>query len=104
MTVELALLISIISVTFGIYSGIVNIKRNYKKDTEEDTKQRAIIIVQLESIEKGVVELRQDIRTMNSDFNEMQERVVKVEESAKQAHKRIDNWEPFWERVKINVP
>lgn len=36
MTVEVALIISVLSVGFGIWSTITNIKRNEKTDTKAD--------------------------------------------------------------------
>ena len=95
MTIEVALLISVISVAFALYSGAVNIKRNNRKDTETETTQLTTMIVKLESIDKGVEEIKTDIRGIKTDMKDMQERLVKVEESTKQAHKRIDTLEPI---------
>ena len=39
MTIEVALIISAISLAFWIYSGVANLKRNSKNDTKTDTAQ-----------------------------------------------------------------
>ena len=40
MTIEVALIMSAISLAFGIYSGVANLKRNSKTDTKTDTTIR----------------------------------------------------------------
>ena len=49
MTIEVALIISAISLAFWIYSGVANLKRNSKNDTKTDTAQLTTVIVKLEN-------------------------------------------------------
>ena len=50
----------------------------------------ATVIVKLENIGNGVNEIKADMRNMREEVAATRERVVAVEASAKQAHKRID--------------
>lgn len=93
MTIEVALLISGISLAFGIYSGIANMKRNQTNDVKKDASELTMVIVKLESIGIGITEIKQELSSVKQDIKESRERIIKVEESAKQAHKRIDNIE-----------
>lgn len=93
MTIEIALLISIISVVFGAYQGITNLKRNQKVDTKTDATEMTTVIVKLENIGNGVSEIKTEISNVKEDMKDIRDRLIRVEESAKQAHKRIDNME-----------
>ena len=53
MTIEVALLISGISVAFGIFAGISNIRRNQKIDDKKDATEMTTVIVKLENIRPG---------------------------------------------------
>ena len=50
MTIEVALLLSAVSVSFGILMGLSNMKRNQKCDTKQDVSEMTTVIVGLESI------------------------------------------------------
>ena len=93
MTIEVAFLISIVSVIFGIYSGVSNIKRNGRTDDKNEASQLTTVIVKLENIGNGVAEIKNEMSSVKNDIKEDRERIVRVEESAKQAHKRLDNFE-----------
>lgn len=90
MTIEVALVISGISLAFGIYQGIFNLKRNQRADTEKDTAELTTVIIKLESIGTGITEIKSEMSNVKNDIKEDRERLIRVEESAKQAHKRID--------------
>ncbi len=95
MTIEVALLISGVSLAFGIYQGITNIRRNSKKDDQHDAAQLTTVIVKLENIGIGIAEIKSEMSNVKADIKESRERLIKVEESAKQAHKRIDALEKY---------
>lgn len=95
MTIEVALIISVLSVGFGIYQGISNIKRNEKSDTKADASQLTTVIVKLENIGTGITEIKSEMTNVKNDIKENRERIIKVEESAKQAHKRLDSFEKY---------
>lgn len=93
MTIEVAILISAVSVAFGIYSGIANMKRNHTSDAKADASELTTVIVKLENIGNGITEIKSEMANVKNDIKESRERLIKVEESTKQAHKRIDSLE-----------
>lgn len=93
MTIELALLISIVSVTFGVFSGVANMRRNSKTDDKREATQLTTVIIKLESIESGISEIKAEMRNVKQDVKDLSERIIRAEESCKQAHKRIDSVE-----------
>ncbi len=90
MTIEIALLISGLSLAFGIYSGVANMNRNNKNDTKSDVSQLTTVIVKLENLGMGIAEIKNELAGIKTDTRELRDRVITVEQSAKQAHKRLD--------------
>ena len=90
MTMEVALVISGISLAFGLYQGVSNIKRAEKQENKSEATQITAVIVKLETIGEGVNEIKADMRNIKNDIYEIRERLTKVEESSKNAHHRID--------------
>ena len=98
MPIEMTLLISILSVSFAVFSGIINLKRNQTHDDKLEATQLTSVIVKLENISTGVTEIKSEIKSVKEDTKKNSERLTRVEESAKQAHKRLDGMEPFLRR------
>lgn len=92
MTIEWALLISVISVAFGVYSGIKNLSRNTKKDNAEEAAQMTTVMVKLELISNGISEIKADVGGVKEENKEFRERLTIVEQSTKSAHKRLDDF------------
>lgn len=90
MSIEVALLISFISVAFALYSGLKNLKRNDTKDAEEDATQMATVLTELKNIMDGISDIKKEILDVKKDVKVDRDRITRLEESAKQAHKRID--------------
>ena len=91
MTIEVALLVSVVSVAFAIFSGVKNLGRNSQKDTAEEASQMTTVAVKLENIADGVREIKADVREMKTEMNGLRERLTIVEQSSRSAHKRIDS-------------
>ena len=83
MTVELAVIISVISLIFGIYSGVANLKRNSRNDTKMDQSQLTTVIVKLENIGNDISEMKSDLRDVKEDLKNHSERLVKMEQQIK---------------------
>lgn len=96
MTIEVALVISGISLAFGIYQGVSNLKRSEKEEARTDASEMTTVIVKLENIGTGIAEIKNEMSNVKNDIKENRERIIKVEESAKQAHKRMDTCEKYW--------
>jgi len=95
MTIEVALLISGVSLAFGIYQGVSNMKRNQSSDVRKSASEMTTVIVKLENIGTGITEIKNEMTNVKNDIKESRERLIKVEESAKQAHKRLDAFEKY---------
>lgn len=102
MTIELALLLSGISVAFAIYQGIANIKRNQKADDKSEATQLTTVIVKLENIGNGVTEIKSEMGNLKNDIKEDHDRIIKTEESIKSFHKRLDSCEKYCKRFTGN--
>lgn len=98
MTIEVAVLISVVSVAFSVYFGLKNSKRTDTKDIEEKVKRDTIVNTKLDEIGGNVKSIRDDVSTMRQDIQSIDKRLVIVEQSAKSAHHRIDRLEGSPER------
>ena len=92
MTIEVALVISALSLAFRIYQGVTNMKRNRTADDKNDATQLTTVIVKLENISAGISDIKSDMRNVKDEVKDMRDRLIKVEESTKSAHYRIDEW------------
>ncbi len=93
MTIELGVLIGIICTIAGTAFGYFNWRRNDKKDIRADAASDGELRADINYIRRGVEDIRVDLKAQDKRFGELTERVTRVEESAKQAHKRIDRIE-----------
>lgn len=89
MTIELTILIAVL----GFLISYQTYQLNKNKESRSDVRQNARIEGQLDSIGKGVDDIRIDLKANEKNTALLTERVTRVEESAKQAHKRIDKIE-----------
>lgn len=87
MTVEITVLIAVASFLIGLFS----FSRNRDKDVKNDASESAVIRTKLDNINAGVESIRIDIKANEKRVSELSERLIRVEESSKQAHKRLDN-------------
>ena len=86
MTIEIALLISVISLGATVYNTIMNARTR----TKADEKQITTIIVKLETIQTAITEIKTTMYRHQEDITNLQNRVTIVEQSVKSAHKRLD--------------
>lgn len=97
-------IIPIISIVFTIIGGVIgyfafrrNQNNDLKKDTQEDTKSKVELNTKLDLLLSNNAELKSSFKEMDKkldDFKDnVNERLTRVEESCKQAHKRLDMFE-----------
>lgn len=86
----IASVISVICTLIGVNIGAANMRRNQTQDAKQESAHLTRLSVQLEHIDKGVCSILHDISAIRADAKEHSERMVRVEESTKQAHKRLD--------------
>ncbi|MEF9952649.1 MAG: hypothetical protein RSA01_00450 [Clostridium sp.] len=77
----------------GAMIGFLTYKLNYNKDIREGAESQSTIAAKLDYILRGVEDIRLDIKAQDRRINELSERLIKVEESTKSAHKRLDSVE-----------
>lgn len=83
--------LAILSPIAAIIFGYAAFARNRHHDSRSEAADMTTIAVKLENINNGVSEIKSDLRNMKEDAKELRERLVVAEQSAKQAHKRLDS-------------
>ncbi|QGH35123.1 hypothetical protein GI584_14195 [Gracilibacillus salitolerans] len=97
MTVELGVLVSIAGIFIAYLSYQLNRQKQQTKQQENiknDATREAVIETKLDNISNGVDNIRIDLRANERQIGALGERVTRVEESTKQAHKRLDSVSP----------
>lgn len=92
MTVEitLAVIISITSLVVSIVRGAKTDHKANAKEIQDRVAETTRLDVKLDAISKDLADLKDEIRLQRKEFQNLTERVAKVEASASQAHKRLD--------------
>lgn len=90
MNVELGTLIAILGTTAGIWFGYSSKQRASKDDVKSDASDHIELKTNVEYIRRGVDDIRLDFKAQERTVKDLSDRVIRVEESAKQAHKRLD--------------
>lgn len=73
--------------------GYLTFTRNRDKDVKNDATELAVIRSTLTSISAGVTSIQVDIKANEKRVNELSERVIRIDESQKSLHKRVDKLE-----------
>lgn len=77
----------------SILIAFLTFRYSKEKDTKDETiteaKGEAFVNFKLDYISKGVDDIRLEQRQQGNDIKHLTERMIKAEESLKQAHKRI---------------
>ena len=100
MSLEVGIILSIASVVVAIMGYQLNKakvqwaeQKDVKKEAWADATREAVIETKLDNISNGVESIRIDLKANERQIGELNGRIIRVEESAKQAHKRIDKVE-----------
>lgn len=96
MTIDIGALIAIVGVLVALGSlliGFFGYQLNKSKTVKNDGQQGAEMKAKLEYISKGVDDIRIDQKASDRQMILIGERITRVEESSKQAHKRLDKVE-----------
>nr|DAV33822.1 MAG TPA: hypothetical protein [Caudoviricetes sp.] len=95
MTIELstAIIISVLSLGFSVFMGLKNNKRTDNEEIEERVKENTRINMKLDAISSNTTEIKNEVLEMRKEINSHDNRIIKVEESVKSAHHRIDGLE-----------
>lgn len=89
-----------LTVTIGFITGVVTFligyltfMKNRDKDTRIDAQRDAKLETKIDMIAIGVDTIKVDLRTNEKRISEISEQLIRTDESAKQAHRRIDKIE-----------
>jgi hypothetical protein len=93
--------IGIICAILGGAIGALGYKRTVTKDIQTETKEGAIMATKLDFISQGVNNIQVKMEAQENKFGAMNEKIIRIEESTKSAHKRIDEFE-FYKNEKEN--
>lgn len=85
--------ISIVAAIAGVVFGLATYNRNKKKDNAEDGKQSGIVLTELGYIKSSVDDIKRKQDRQDDQTLKFMTDLTAVQESAKQAHKRIDTLE-----------
>lgn len=90
---EWTVLVSIVAAVSGIVLGWAGRTRSLRQDIIQEAGADALQRADVDYIKRGVDDIRLEQRVQAQRVDALSERVTRVEESAKQAHKRIDRKE-----------
>lgn len=85
--------ITVICTIVGAIVGYMSYQKKNQKDIETDASQKTVVATKLDYISKGVDDIRLDIKAQDTKISNVIERLIKVEESTKSAHHRLDTFE-----------
>ena len=93
MTIDISILISVLSVGFAIMFGVVNMKRAKTSDDRKEATEMTTVIVKLETIGNDTKEIKNELRSVRKEVGELRERVIVAEQTTKALHERVDKQE-----------
>jgi hypothetical protein len=76
----------------GIVFGYIGYSKGSKKDSYKDGDEKGGIKADLQYMKRLMEDVLLEQKDTNKSINALSERVTRVEESTKQAHKRIDEF------------
>lgn len=79
----------------GLIFGIITAVRNKKTDDTKEAKEDGIVLTELGYIKSGIDDIKHKQEGQDNKNLEFVRELTAVEESAKQAHKRIDKLEKY---------
>lgn len=90
---ELPTIVTIVVGLSGLVLGWMGKAKVSQTEAKQDGKTDGALQSDVEYIKRGVDDIRVDLRLHGQRVDGLAERVTRVEESAKQAHKRLDKIE-----------
>ena len=80
-----------IAVSVGMFVlALLTLRRNTEQDTTAIASERATLNANVQYIRGAIDEIKLENRAIRTDLDELKIKVVEIESSTKQAHKRID--------------
>ncbi len=87
---QIGILFTAAGLVVSLVFSLLSYKRNTKNDTQTESEIKGVLQSDIGYIKAGIDDLKNENRAVNLRLDSISERVTRVEESCKQAHKRID--------------
>ncbi|MNI91657.1 hypothetical protein D3C73_1493550 [compost metagenome] len=86
-------IIGVIAALSGIIIGWLGQARAVKKEERHDASSEAVLRSDVDYIKRGIDDIRLEQKSQGLRIDALSERVTRLEESSKAAHKRLDRIE-----------
>ena len=86
-------IVALFCTIFGAIIGFITFTRNRDNDVKHDASELAVIRTKLDNISLGVESIRVDLKVEEKERILLTERFIRLEESQKSLHKRLDQLE-----------
>ncbi len=87
---QIGIFCTVSSLIISFVFSLLTHRRNEKNDSLHAGEGRGVLQSDVGYIKAGVDDLKRENRAVNLKIDSISERVTRIEESCKQAHKRID--------------
>lgn len=81
---------TVIGALFGFLISYFSFMRSRDKEVKKEASEVAVTNTKLDHIGSGVDSIRIDMKANDKRLEKLSEQIIRVDESAKSAHKRID--------------
>lgn len=88
---DVTAMIALIAAISGMLLGWMGRTKAFKDEVAQEATADASLHTDVSYIKNGISDIRVDIRELGRRMDDFSERLTRVEESAKQAHKRLDD-------------
>ena len=83
MTIEVMTLITVVSLTLGIVSTLLNLRRNSRVDAKTTIIETANLNNKIDNVLIGISELKVKLNAMEADQKDSRERIIILEQKVK---------------------
>ena len=93
MNVDLTVLVGLVSTLLGIVVTVFKLRKDDNKEIKEKAKNESNVGQEIFYISKNIEDIKFNQRTFTEEIKNINDRLIKAEESIKNAHIRIDHIE-----------
>ena len=91
--VNLAIVISIISISIAAYNTFSGQKHLHKVDMQHDTTEMATVLVELKHIGTVISEVKSEVGALRNDYQGLRDKVIANEQYIQSNQRRFDSME-----------
>ena len=93
MNVDLTVLVGLVSTLLGIVVTVLKLRKDDNKEIKEKAINESKVGQEIFYISKNIEDIKFNQRTITEEIKNINDRLIKAEESIKNAHIRIDHIE-----------